>query len=56
MRIINKYIKHLMFLEINFENQYLGHFIIAGDPMNKGAKGKVSLHKGKTTVKLAHDK
>jgi len=44
------------FLEINFENQYLGHFIIAGDPMNKGAKGKVSLHKGKTTVKLAHDK
>jgi len=44
------------FLEVNFENQYLGHLIIAGDPRDKGAKGHVSWNFGKKSVKLGHDK
>jgi len=44
------------FLEVNFENQYLGHLIIAGDPRDKGAKGHVSWNFGKKNVKLGHDK
>ena len=44
------------FLEVNFNGQYLGHFIIAGDPRDKNAKGNVSVHLGKKQVKLRHDK
>ena len=44
------------FVEVNLENQYLGHFMIAGDPRDKGAKGKITIHKGKKVVKLGHDK
>ena len=44
------------FLEVNFNGQYLGHFIIAGDPRDKNAKGNVSVHLGKKQVKLSHDK
>jgi len=44
------------FLEVNFENQYLGHVTIAGDPRDKGAKGNVSWNFGKKSVKLGHDK
>jgi hypothetical protein len=43
-------------LEVNLENQYLGHFMIEGDPRDKGAKGKITIHKGKKVVKLGHDK
>ena len=44
------------FLEVNFNGEYLGHFMIAGDPRDKGAKGKITIHKGKKVVKLGHDK
>ena len=44
------------FLEVNFNGEYLGHFIIEGDPRDKSAKGNVSVHLGKKQVKLSHDK
>ena len=34
------------FLEVNLNNKYLGHFMIEGDPQEKGGKFKISIHKG----------
>ena len=38
------------FLEVNLNNKYLGHFMIEGDPEEKGGKFKVTIHKGSKQV------
>ena len=40
------------FLEVSLNNQYLGHFIIEGDPQKKGSVAKVIAKLGKKQVRL----
>ena len=40
------------FLEVSLDNQYLGHFIIEGDPQKKGSVAKVIAKLGKKQVRL----
>ena len=40
------------FLEVSLNNQYLGHFIIEGDPQKKGSVAKVTTKLGKKQVRL----
>ena len=40
------------FLEVSLNNQYLGHFIIEGDPQKKGSAAKVTVRRGKQQVRL----
>ena len=40
------------FFEVSFNNQYLGHFIIEGDPQKKGSTAKVSTKLGKKQVRI----
>jgi len=40
------------FLEVSLNNQYLGHFIIEGDPQKKGSVAKVITKLGKKQVRL----
>ena len=40
------------FLEVSFNNEYLGHFIIEGDPQKKGSTAKVSTKLGKKQVRI----
>ena len=40
------------FFEVSLNNQYLGHFIIEGDPQKKGSAAKVTVRRGKQQVRL----
>ena len=40
------------FFEVSFNNQYLGHFIIEGDPQKKGSAAKVTVRRGKQQVRI----
>ena len=40
------------FFEVSLNNQYLGHFIIEGDPQKKGSVAKVTTKLGKKQVRL----
>ena len=40
------------FVDVYYNNQYLGHFLIEGDPQKKGGKAKVTIHKGLKQVRL----
>ena len=39
------------FVDVYYNNQYLGHFLIEGDPQKKGGKAKVTIHKGLKQVR-----
>ena len=40
------------FVDVYYNKQYLGHFLIEGDPQKKGDKAKVTIHKGLKQVRI----
>lgn len=40
------------FVDVYYNNQYLGHFSLEGDPKKKGGKAKVEIHKGLKQVRI----
>ena len=40
------------FVDVYYNNQYLGHFLLEGDPKKKGGKAKVEIHKGLKQVRI----
>ena len=40
------------FVDVYYNNQYLGHFLIEGEPQKKGDKAKVTIHKGLKQVRI----